>query len=436
MGNTTGSTQCCGPTTRPSSDGDAQTHQIISDELDNISLADGTKAESKSVSGGEGELPEGATAKVPCQASALRLDQSTRARAALLTAGSASSLEPEREPETESPACALGPSTPGRQVTSTAGSAPPTRTSMVYRPSPWGNVKLLEQPAGMASSSESQTTPSYSSYFNITVDESSAEEEEPPTEGEDYTSPRKESSAAATGTSATSTRASATSTSVAMKESTQSNQFKASPGSKGAKATQESTNPAKSAKGSNAQTLGKEDASKDKKRKKQPKGDAKAVQLNEDLHACIVDGNINKVKLLVRAKADVNSTLSRGVRSPLHKACRGGNQKIISYLLKEDADVLARTEDLGFSAAHFCVKRAVEGDEASALETVRKLVAAKADVNAVDDNGISPLDKAREADLQQLVDAFTAESRSRGSLFLGQPSTNGPARSSRSPRIK
>lgn len=107
------------------------------------------------------------------------------------------------------------------------------------------------------------------------------------------------------------------------------------------------------------------------------------------LHAAAAYGHPSLVGLLIDAGADVNANRRNG--TPLHLAANmreNGNsetvRKVIGTLLDEGAHVDARDETHGYTPLHVTAR-------AGEYEAARLLLAAGADVNAIDKDGRTPL---------------------------------------------
>ena len=53
------------------------------------------------------------------------------------------------------------------------------------------------------------------------------------------------------------------------------------------------------------------------------------------LHRACVMGNLEIVKTLINAGADVDEVVRWANKTPLHYACEGGNQQLVDYLVRE-----------------------------------------------------------------------------------------------------
>jgi ankyrin repeat protein len=93
------------------------------------------------------------------------------------------------------------------------------------------------------------------------------------------------------------------------------------------------------------------------------------------------DGNIEAVKQHLDAGANVNA--KEDGETPLHMAALSGPKEVAELLIAKGADVNAKDED-GVTPLHW-----TETEEIAEL-----LIAAGADVNAMDNSGDTPLDTA------------------------------------------
>jgi ankyrin repeat protein len=72
------------------------------------------------------------------------------------------------------------------------------------------------------------------------------------------------------------------------------------------------------------------------------------------IHVASRAGNLEMVKLLVDAKANVNAVKKDGV-TPLHEAAAAGHFSVARYLMKNDADIAAKTVG-GWTALHHAAR--------------------------------------------------------------------------------
>jgi ankyrin repeat protein len=100
------------------------------------------------------------------------------------------------------------------------------------------------------------------------------------------------------------------------------------------------------------------------------------------LHLAVEQGYSKAVRLLIEKGADVNVKNDTDKETPLHSAIKSRDAEMVKLLIQSNADLTIHNEDDSFlmCAINF-------GD----IETLRSLIEAKVDVNAVDGEGASPL---------------------------------------------
>ena len=103
-----------------------------------------------------------------------------------------------------------------------------------------------------------------------------------------------------------------------------------------------------------------------------------------------VAAGIGNMKALEKYLQDKVDSRTGWKETPLHYACSAGQFEACKFLLSQGADVHARNL-LGSSAMHFA---AIAFDEDKARKVVDLLLAAGADINAKDKEGLMPLDLA------------------------------------------
>ena len=138
-------------------------------------------------------------------------------------------------------------------------------------------------------------------------------------------------------------------------------------------------------------------------------GEAGNPEADRALRSAAIDGNIEAVKQHLAAGADVNTKSERG-RTPLHIAADMGHKEIAELLIAKGANVNAKDEDgdtpldwvpvfgakiddllRKYGGKHGTIHSAARGGD---IEAVKEFLAAGADVNAKDDDGKTPLDRA------------------------------------------
>lgn len=125
-------------------------------------------------------------------------------------------------------------------------------------------------------------------------------------------------------------------------------------------------------------------------------------QANKALARACESGNIEAIRLLLAAGADVNARRKNG-STPLHCACAEGHTAIVRLLLEHGADIGARNDD-GHSPLHIACFH-------GRTDIIRLLMEKGADVNARDEADWTPLDMALnlEADnpaREEILDLF------------------------------
>ena len=100
-------------------------------------------------------------------------------------------------------------------------------------------------------------------------------------------------------------------------------------------------------------------------------------------------GNVELITKLLAAGADVNAADQNGI-TPLIAASSSLQKGAVELLLSHAADPSLKTKE-GFTASDFLNSRLIDASSAGNVELIAKLLAAGADVNATDQNGITPL---------------------------------------------
>lgn len=101
-------------------------------------------------------------------------------------------------------------------------------------------------------------------------------------------------------------------------------------------------------------------------------------------------------QILIDNGADLNAIDAKGL-SVLHHASRLNNQAVVDMLLKKGVDINFRCKKRGATALHYAVK----GD---GFEAARFLLKHGADVTAMDIDGKTPLDYAKDGGLDDMVE--------------------------------
>ena len=118
--------------------------------------------------------------------------------------------------------------------------------------------------------------------------------------------------------------------------------------------------------------------------------DAKKGEDTTALHQAAARGHSTAVKLLLKAKADVNVNSYSG--TALHMAAMNGHEAVVKLLLEAKADVNVKSND-GSTPLHWGMPLYWVAKKRSEA-VVKLLLEAKADVNAEDNDGWTALDWA------------------------------------------
>jgi len=114
------------------------------------------------------------------------------------------------------------------------------------------------------------------------------------------------------------------------------------------------------------------------------------------LHSAMDGGSIEMVKLLIDRGADVNPDAQYGA-TPLHRAVAYGHKKIAELLIAEGADVNARGRRLGNTPLDSAVRF-------NKKELAELLLAKGADINLPDNEGVTPLWRAKQNNYAEIVE--------------------------------
>jgi ankyrin repeat protein len=119
------------------------------------------------------------------------------------------------------------------------------------------------------------------------------------------------------------------------------------------------------------------------------------------LHYAALEGQASCVEALLACHANASGATDRHGYTPVHAAVIGGHADIVRLLVAAGADVDARSLG-GTRPIHLA---AVAGD----LTVVKALVAAAANLNAVNDRGLTPLHYAAMHDHSQVAICLAEE---------------------------
>src|SRR6266568_779470 len=111
-----------------------------------------------------------------------------------------------------------------------------------------------------------------------------------------------------------------------------------------------------------------------------------------EIHEAVKNKDVVKVKSLIKNSPDVVFSKDEDGFTPLHLAAANGYKDIAELLLASKADIEA-TDNSGSTPLHQAVAASAEHSD-----LVEVLIAHKADLNAADANGLTPLHYATLAD--------------------------------------
>ena len=164
------------------------------------------------------------------------------------------------------------------------------------------------------------------------------------------------------------------------------------------------------------------------------------IELNEDFHHAVFQGDLNKVKVLLEKGADINSNDVGG--NALHYAAAfGGNTELVKFLIDKGLDVNAKgtsggtpLKDAAFSGHIEIVKLLIdEGADVNAkdnahghsvlwhaawngyIETIQFLIDKGAEVNAKDNYGETALEIAESMGRMEAVELLKKCGAKKGS---------------------
>ena len=113
-----------------------------------------------------------------------------------------------------------------------------------------------------------------------------------------------------------------------------------------------------------------------------------------EIHHAAYDGDLDKVKALLKDNPDLVFSKDELGLTPLHTAAAGGHKEMVELLLAKKADINARNKN-GMTPLHYAAADDLRG-------VAELLLANKADVNAKDNDGRTPLDVA-STDVAELL---------------------------------
>ena len=114
---------------------------------------------------------------------------------------------------------------------------------------------------------------------------------------------------------------------------------------------------------------------------------AQAVKGHTPLHTAVTCENFEIVKCLVSGRADINAKSDAGY-TPLHLAVIKGYDKIVEYLVSENTDVNTTDKERCGTPLHSAAANNID------VKIAQMLIKAGAKVNAKDFAGVTPLDLA------------------------------------------
>ena len=108
-----------------------------------------------------------------------------------------------------------------------------------------------------------------------------------------------------------------------------------------------------------------------------------------------MDGNFEKVKLLIEKGADIDAKDNDGVTALMYVS-RAGDLEIAKYLLENGADINAKDSKWGYTALIYAA-------EYVNLEIVQFLIESGADVNIKNNDGKTALDLVETEEIKKVL---------------------------------
>jgi len=132
-----------------------------------------------------------------------------------------------------------------------------------------------------------------------------------------------------------------------------------------------------------------------------PAADQSEEETLMSIHEAAADGDLERVKALIAAGADINAKDQEGYM-PLHAAAQSGHTAVAKFLVVAGADLEAKADDHSFTPLHVATK-------AGHTTLVELLIAEGADANAKDVSAKAPLFQAVLSGSTDLVELFIAK---------------------------
>jgi len=127
------------------------------------------------------------------------------------------------------------------------------------------------------------------------------------------------------------------------------------------------------------------------------------------LHSAIMKNNVDFAKILISAGANVNAKNNKGL-TPLGFALHTENIELINILLNAGANINAKDQPNGGTPLHYVVLK-------KNIELAKLLVSKGADVKAKDDEGLTPLDFAKENRDKAMMQYLSSSTKTKNPLI-------------------